>query len=319
MQQRPKTKISWRQAKDLPSKMLQPQVCPMGDTVFVGGGLGRDCMLDIYAYSISDDTWTTKVQAKTILFGMCVFKGELVTIGGGCEEGLTGKVFTLREKEGESNWVKALPPMRTERFALSVFTDNSTTIAACGGGTWVVGDESPQASSMVEVYCDVNNEWLRVRSLPRPCAAMSSTASNQTCYMFGDVHPGENTGPICAKLSDILNQNHDSTPKPEATENGIGTSDWHSLPPPPLTNTSLVATDSYLLAIGGCDDRDTSGKVHIFLKQSQKWWCLASGELPVSVESCGAAILESRKEVIVVGGEDSCGAHMDTVFIGNLL
>ncbi len=303
----------------MPSKMLHPQVVPKGDTVFVGGGLGRDCMLNIYAYSISDDSWRTLTKTNAILFGMCIFRGDLLTIGGGCEEGLTGKVYTLREEEGESNWEERLPPMQTERFSLSIFTDGNSTIAACGGGTWLIGKDNPHATSIVEVYSGESNVWFQAKPLPRPCAAMSSTTVGQTCYMFGNVDPNENQGPICAKMSEIMNPNRENSPKLEAANNGFGNSDWHNLAPLPFINTSVVATDSYLLAIGGCDDKNVSRSVHIFLKESQQWWRLAGGELPLSLDSCGTALLDSKEEVIVVGGEDSYGMNMDTVFMGNML
>ena len=299
--------------------MLQPQVVPMGDTVFVGGGLGKDCMLNIYAYSISKDAWRTMVKSNTILFGMCIFRGGLLTVGGGCEDGLTGKVYTLREREKEMDWDEVLPPMQTERFSLSVFTDNKSTIAACGGGTWTVGDDTPHASSIVEVYSGDSNSWSQARPLPRPCAAMSSTTFRNTCYMFGNVTPDENQGPIYAKLSDITNPNRENSPKPEAEKNGFGNSDWHNIAPPPFINTSVVAADSYLLAIGGCDDKNPTRSVHIYLKESQQWWRLAGGELPQPLEGCGTAVLESHEEIIVVGGEDPYGMDMDTVFVGNML
>ena len=276
-------------------------------------------MLNIYAYSIPNDTWRTLIKTNTILFGMCVFRGNLLTIGGGCEDGLTGKVFSLREQEPQSYWEESLPAMRTERFSLSVFTNSDSTIVACGGGTWMVGDDTPHASSIVEVYNGESNLWFQARALPRPCAAMSSTSFGQTCYLFGNVHPGENQSPISAKMSDIKNPDRVDSPVLESANNGFGNSDWHSLAPPPLSNTSVVATDSYLLAIGGCDDKVTSRAVHIFLKESQQWWRLAGGELPQSLESCGTAVLESREEIIVVGGEDSYGMHMDAIFIGNML
>lgn len=301
--------------------MIQPQVVPRGDTVFVGGGLGEDCMLSVYSYSISKDTWRTLVEAKAILFGMCIFRGELLTVGGGCEEGLTAKVYSLKEQDSDKMcWDEALPPMKSERFSLSVFTDGTSTIAACGGGTWIVGDATPHASSIVEVYSAESNSWFQARPLPRPCAAMSSTIFGNTCYMFGNVTPDENHCPIYANLSDIKKPNHaENFPKSEAKTNGLCNSDWHNIAPPPLMNTSVVVADSYLLAIGGSDENNPSQSVHIFLKDSQQWWRLAGGELPLPLDSCGTALLESHEEMIVVGGEDPYGMNMDTVFMGTML
>lgn len=305
----------------MPDKMLQPQVVPTKKRVYVGGGLGKTSMLSVFAYDIADDKWITLPQAKTILYGMCQFKNSIIAVGGGWETGMTGKVFKL--DESKEIWVEdSLPPMSTERFSLSLFSTD-TKIVACGGGIWMVGNVNPTPCTTVEVYSSETNTWHIARDLPRPCAAMSSTFIGHTCYMLGDVNPKEKLGPLYTDIRTVLkpesndNNDEDITPTPSVCSKSTLGCDWRLLPAPPVSNTSIVATSSYLLAIGGFH-RKTCKMVHIFLNDSKQWWRVAAGDLPQALESCGVTVLESG-EVMVVGGESSHDMFTDNAYIGNLL
>lgn len=307
--------------------MLQPQVVPTKDVVYVGGGLGNTCMLSMcaFAYNIAEDVWKTLPETPTALFGMCTFKNSLITIGGVCEDGITGKVYRLNE--AKERWEEFLPAMPTKRFSLSVFSVNSVFVA-CGGGIWGDGEDTPSPCNVVEVYRHESNTWFSASNLPRPSAAMSSTIIDGICYLLGDTEARRGCGPMYANITDI------ASPKGELNSNEISNLnlgdddslksstlrlDWHHFPPPPVANTSIVATHGYLLAIGGHTERGTVTGVHIYIKESQEWWKLAHGELPQGLEGCGLAVLDTTGEVMVVGGENSAGMFTDNVFIGNLL
>lgn len=295
--------------------MLRPQVVAIGSTVYVGGGLSKTSMLSIFAYNTSDCTWRTLPTSGVILFGMCSFQGHLITVGGGCEDGITGRVYTL-DKGGEETWSETLPSMSSERFSLSVFSSTDSFIVACGGGIWEVGKDSPTPCTTVEVYSSESRAWFPARDLPRPCAAMSGTLIENTCYLLGDVDPEERASPIL--YADIADFPSSSDNRRDSSKS-IPTLKWHHLPPPPVSNTSIVATKSYLLAIGGYDDGGTTHKVvYIYLKEQKQWYKLSRGDLPLAMESCGSTVLESG-EVMVVGGEDRNGMFTESAFIGNLL
>lgn len=338
--QRPQSNVRWKQLQSLPNKMLLPQVVPTKNTIYVGGGLGNTCQLSLqaFAYNIAEDTWRTLPETQTALFGMCIFQDSLVTVGGVCEEGITGKVYRLNEDR--KWWDNFLPNMPTKRFSLSIFSGNSEVLVACGGGTWRGGEDAPIPCSTVEVYSQERKIWLSATSLPRPCAAMSCTFAGQTYYLLGDTDPGEMHGPMYANFAEIMDPEGDSrSHKKEGNSKSHKKShpkvtkecsvichnsdafkiDWHHFPPPPVANTSIIATNSYLLAVGGHTDKGTVTAIHLYIKESQEWWQLAQGELPQGLEGCGLAVLDQTGEVIVVGGEDSSGMLTDSVFIGNLL
>ena len=328
--------------------MLLPQVVSTKDIVYVGGGLGNSCMLSVctFAYNIAENTWRTLAETHTALFGMCYFNDSLITVGGLGEDGITGKLYRLSETK--KWWTEFLPKMPTERFSLSVFSVNSVLVA-CGGGRWLEGDEDPTPCDVVEVYRHDSKTWSSAGCLPRPCAAMSSALAGNTFYMIGDTDPEELHGPIYAYFTEINNTKEgDSKSQKKLTEgdsksqkNGDSKShkisnmtkegsvesrdgdtlklEWHHFPPAPVANTSIIATESYILAIGGHTDRGTVTGIHIYIKETQEWWKLAQGDLPRGLEGCGLAVLDDTGEVMVVGGEDSAGAFTDNVFIGNLI
>lgn len=295
--------------------MLQPQVVPTADTVYVGGGLGNTCTYStfVFAYSIAADTWKVLPETDAALFGMCIFKKSLVTIGGVCGDGITGKVYRLDETKKE--WVEFLPAMPTGRFSLSVFSTDAILVA-CGGGRWGDGEDMPAPCSTVEVYREESNSWLSANMLPRPSASMSSTLIGSTCYLLGDGESEDRHGPMYADIAEIAGAKGSSV----SMKDGRLWLDWHHLPTPPVANTSIVATTSYLLAVGGNGGENdaVTAAVHLYIKEKQEWWKLASGELPQGLAGCGLAVLDNTGKVMVVGGEDSSG-YTDSVFIGNLL
>ena len=307
---RPRTNIDWKRVSNLPTKMLQPQVVATKDKVYAGGGLAKESMQKIFTYNIDSDNWTTLPETQAILFGLCIFKDELLTVGGGeCEAGITGKVYKLN-KGGV--WTESLPAMSISRFSHSVFTTD-LAIVACGGAVWKIGRSNPEPCTTVEVYQSETDNWFCARNLPRPCAAMSSTAIGNTCYLIGNLYPQDRSGPIYTDITNI------TIPQPSDDSLTAPKPHWHHLSPPPLLNTSIVATSSYLLAVGGCNKHGHSQRaVHIYTKKSKCWWRLAGGDLPVQLESPGIAMLESGK-LMVVGGEDVEGEFTDGVFIGNSL
>lgn len=294
--------------------MLQPQVVPTKDTVYVGGGLSKTCMLStcVFAYNIAEEKWKVLPEAETALFGMCIFKDSLVTIGGVCGDGITGKVYRL--DEAKQIWAEFFPAMPTSRFSLSAFSTDAIVIT-CGGGRWVEGDDMPTPCSTVEVYREESNSWLSAGILPRPSASMTSTLIGTTFYLLGDADSQDKHGPMYADIAEIasLKGSSDSLKESSLWMN------WHQLPPPPVANTSIVAASGYILAVGGQNENDTvTAAVHLYSKERGEWWKLAKGELPQGLEGCGLAMLDNTGKVMVVGGEDSAGFR-DSVFIGNLL
>jgi hypothetical protein len=285
----------------MPKRMLQPQVVSTKDYIYVGGGPTNSCTLFPYAfaYNIAKDTWKMLPNTPTVLFGMCYFQGSLVTVGGLQKHVTTDKVYSLKEEMGLCGWEEALPPMQTKRFAASVFPVNSILIA-CGGGEWIGMTQEAEPFSSVEVYRHETKTWSYAESLPKPGAAMPYTISGKTCYLLR--YSNEEEGPIYT--AEVPN-----------TEEAFKL-DWTTVCPPPIANSSIVATESYLLAIGG---EMKKKDIHIYIKETQEWMKLVHGALPQVARGCGLAVMETTGEVIVVGGEDSAGRFSNSVFIGKLL
>jgi len=178
--------------------MLHPQVAVTPTTVFVGGGVSEKGMLDIYAYDLCTQTWSTLPSNSVMVFGMCMFRDKLITVGGGTVQGLTSRAFSLDPRAEALEW-EEFAPMGCARMALTAVSSRNFVVAL-GGAVWVVGKKDPTPVKTTEVYHCSTKQWQRVRDIPYPCASMSSTVLNNVCYLMGDIEADERRKVLCVDL-----------------------------------------------------------------------------------------------------------------------
>ena len=190
--------IQWQAAPNLPSGMLHPQVAVTPTTVFVGGGVSKKGMLDIYAFDLRTQTWSTLPSNSVMVFGMCMFRETLITVGGGTAQGLTNKAFSLDPNSKILKW-EEFEPMGHARMALTAVSSRNFVVAL-GGAVWVVGKKDPTPVKTTEVYHSSTKQWQRVSDIPYPCASMSSTVHNDVCYLMGDIEADQRRKVLCVDL-----------------------------------------------------------------------------------------------------------------------
>ncbi len=164
--------------------------------------MSRTGMLDIYAYDFRSGSrnWRTLPCNNVMVFGMCMFRDRLMTVGGGTSEGLTDKVYSLDPSAATNmqEW-EEFEPMACARMALSAVS-SSNFIVALGGAVWVVGKKDPTPINTVEVYHASTKQWQQVSDIPYPCASMSTTVMNNVCYLMGDINTEERRKVLCVDL-----------------------------------------------------------------------------------------------------------------------
>ena len=296
----------------MPVKMSRMQVVVMGEKVYMGGGHTEDDedAYWVFQYNSSQDEWSHLPSHSAFFFAMAQFSGNLITVGGVKQDGVTGKVY--RFKEHSHKWEEFLKPMQTARFCLSVATTKSAIIAS--GGDIDVKDGKPVPCATVEVYSSETSQWHTADPLPLPCGAMTSVTIADTWYLLG----GEGTGDKNVNtvqytpLTTLLQKANLSSRKSTSR-----ISVWKTLPDTPLKSSAAASLSGNLLAIGGYSDKTpASPSVHIFIPLTNSWVRATTGNLPEPRHAC-TAVQQSSNRVLVVGGKDNQDKHTKTVFLGS--
>lgn len=289
-----------------------PQSVLMGRKVYVGGGATSPSDSDRYLVvhrDIERDGWFALPPCPVAYFGLGVFKGSLITVGGVSRTGgqITGNVYRYREKS--HNWEEYLVPLAVPRMQLSLVTTESALVT-CGGQIQSTGFE---IVNTVEVYTTETSQWYIADPLPVPYAVMSSAIIGDTCYLLGGSDkPGNSNRIVCGVSLSVLIR--------EATSPGRCTGDrsvWNTLPDTPLGHSSAVSVDGNLLAIGGITaDSCISKAVHVFEPASNSWKKMR-GDLLESVHSATAIALPGNK-VLVCGGYATGKNKLKSVYLGSI-
>ena len=263
----------------------------------------------VFQYNLSQDEWSYLPSHSAFFFAMAQFSGILITVGGVMQDGVTGKVYRLKERSHK--WEEFLKPMPTARFCLSLATTKAAIVAS--GGDIDVKDGKPVPCATVEVYSSETSQWHTADSLPVPCGAMTSVTIADTWYLLGGDGTGDEdvTSVQCTPLTTLLQKAKPSSRKSSRM------SVWKTLPDTPLKSSAAASLSGNLLAIGGYSDKTSSSpSVHIFLPLTNSWVRATTGNLPAPRHACTAVQLSSSR-VLVVGGKDNQDMHTKTVFLGS--
>ena len=278
----------------------------MRDKVCVGGGVTPDsssCDHQVFQYHCREDRWDSLPRCPVRYFAMTLFLDSLIVVGGRLLNGaITGKVHTFTEKGNK--WKKKLPPMPTARFFSSVVATSAIMITA---GGWT----SPHTDcATVEVYSGDSNQWHSADPLPSPCAFMTSTIINNTCYFFGGIK-----GKLGTK--DCFHASVDSLREKVAQPTHHLESVWISSPNTPLNCSAATSLKGFLVAVGGKND-DGVMFPSLYVLHNDTWIQLNNGNLPTPRGACTAASI-SPDQMVVIGGWDETGHRSNTAWIGTVV
>lgn len=254
-----------------------------------------------------NDSWSFHSKCKAMNSTLAVVEGKLVTIGGHSysqsEIDYHKNLYTLLDKNWQTDY---LPPMQEARDSVVAVTNGKALIVAGGCAT---GKRSVSGSplTVVEVLCIDTKQWQYASSLPHPLYHASITTFGDKLYILGPRGPKGLKYVWTCKLTDLCLSKK-------------GTSIWtvHNFP---TLNSTCVAFDGHLLAIGGLNadhtpsgtdgtpsadhaprgaDHAPSDVVYCFDEDSNQWNIL--GHLLVPRDRCFAAVLSNK--LFVIGGKN---------------
>jgi len=291
--------------------MDSAQAVVMGEKIYVGGGATKkdNDRYHGFQYGISSDEWSCLPPHPVKSFAMAQFTGNLITVGGCVQHRRhsTGKVYRFKEESQE--WEEFLKPMPTARHRLSVSTTQSTIIAS--GGATVT---NRVICTTVEVYSSKSSQWYTANPLPAPYYFMYSVTIADTCYLLGGADSDHKAVAIVLYASHTSLVQKATSPTHQPASH---TSVWRTLTDTPLIASTAVCLSGSLLAVGGLDTKTVLPAINIFLRFTNSWVRITTGDLPQPRYSCTAVQLSSNT-TIVIGGEDNQNNHTKTVFIGTV-
>ena len=307
----PLSKLKWERCADIPVKKFRMQAVAMGDEVYVGGGTVRRnaSQTDLKAvlkYNHVKDEWTRLPDHRVVVFGLCQFQGELLSVGGLPND----PTNVYRYSTADRKWVESLKPMPTRRTYPTLLT-TASAIIVCGG----FQPEGNVVSSTVEVYSSTTSQWHSADPL-QPCYLMSSVTISGCGFLLGGVGANQQATKslLCVDMTTLINRATSPTRRHDTT------SPWKTLPDTPLTRSTAATLSGSLLAVGGWDDasRASQSTVHVFIRSTNSWVKLPSGDLPV--ENYVAAMVQlSNNRVMVIGGKDKENMDTNTCYIGSVV
>ncbi len=292
----PQTKLQWRRCADLAVGMWGAQSVQVGGKVYVGAGYtsSEDDGYLVFQYDPERDGWATLPPCHVKWFALGQFQGHIITVGGVVHKGYYTTNKLHRYKEESQEWEEFLLPMPTARWLLSVITTQSAIIA-CGGV-----DSTGKKCATVEVYTVKAGQWHAADPLPIPCYQMTTVTITDTCYLLGGADNPSNPTRcfLSAPISPLIAK---ATSPLHWLASIFNTSLWKILQDTPLKFSTAACLSGCLLAVGGCDDRNSSA-VHMFHPQTNSWARMTSCDLPVAVKQSTAVQLPDNK-LLVCGGE----------------
>ena len=304
----PQCKPKWRKGADLPVEMVRPHLVKIRDNLYCGGGsTGRiDTVKLVYEYNTIMDTWSPLPPCPTYQHGLSELNGKLVSIGGVEADAhlstITNKLYEFQDSE----WVAALPPMHTARFALSAFTYN-THLFACGGVTRWTSAKQHTCTTTVEMLNSETGQWTTLAPLPFALRSMSVSISGERCYLIGGEHQGVVVRKACSAPLPLLIESA-SQPFPSSAV-------WEVFPDSPLSGSSVAELGGCVLALGGMTLASVvSTNVYLYSRNSKSWRRITAVNLPIASYWSTSATL-AGESIVVVGGRENSKKRLHTVYI----
>ncbi len=265
--------------------------------VYIGGGaasLDRE-RRTVIVYDPERDSYDTLAAYTFKWFSMAVVNNQLVLVGGKDErtDKMTNKLGAWNEQS--KRWTHPLPPMTTACHSPSVATHDRWLVVIGGSNDYI-------HFSKVEILDTTElRRWYHAASLPQQLScALPATVGNM-CYILGGYTgdrgtPSKKVFSVCLDdlISDAVSQSASASAPPTP-------SPWQSLPDAPLEQSTGLAFNGSLLAVGGWSS--SSSPIYHYQPSSRIW--VKAGELPSgqSGRTCTCIILPSG-DLFIAGGLD---------------
>ena len=188
--------ISWKSGESLKTTLFQGQSVVVGDKMYYGGGVADDEVHKyiVYCYHPKLDIWTKVSGLPVKSFGLGVFKGELVVVGGitmGGEK--SKKVYTYDERA--NSWISVIPDMPTSRVYPAVLSLPSALVIAGG-------------ENSIGIYTEEAGWYWSNQPLTSSCTDVTLAVAGSNCYVLAGNHTKELLQSDWFPLSQYVSTDH---------------------------------------------------------------------------------------------------------------
>ena len=277
-----------------------PQAVVFKEKLYIGGwnASSDERRQTVVVYDPKQDSHDTLPPYRYQYFAMVVVNNQLVLVGGWDIENIkeTDKLGVWNEHS--SSWTHSLPSLTTGCYRPSVATHNKwlVVMGGCVGRT---------LHSKVQVLDTMDSrQWYEAAPLPQPCTPPLPAIIGNMCYLLGGYmysngfKPSKKVFSVC--LDDLISQAI-SLPASAASAPPNMPSPWRSLPDSPLTESTALAFNGALLAIGGDSSMSTCTAIYHYQPSSRSW--IEAEDLPSKLSSqCTCVVLPSGDLYVIGGG-----------------
>ena len=253
------------------------------EKVYIGGGWASSDreMQTVMVYDPKQDSYDTlpPYTMSCKWFSMAVVNNQLVLVGGRDIQTrkVTNKLGVWNEQS--KRWTHPLPPMTTACHSPSVATHNNRWLVVMGGY------DGKTHLSRVEILDTDSTQWYHAASLPRPLSHSLPAIIGNMCYLLGGYTKESASKKVFSMcLDDLISQ---AVSQPASASAPPTPSPWQSLPDIPLHNSTALAFNGALLAVGGAGSR----AIYHYQPSSRSW--VKAGELPSRRSDCTCTVLPS--------------------------
>ena len=256
--------------------------------MYVGGGIASSNRegQTVVVYDPKQDSYDTLLPYTCKYFSMAIVNNQLVLVGGReiQTDKKTNKLGVWNEQS--RRWTHPLPPLTTACTSPSVTTRNNRWLLVMGGY------DGKSCLSRVEILDTTEpGQWYHAASPPQPCSHALPAIIGSMCYLLGGFTrggaPSKKVFSVC--LDDLISQAVSQLASASAPPTP---SPWQSLPNTPLTQSTALAFNGALLAVGGLMGSFSESKAIYHYQPSSRSW-IKAGELPVGRSRCTCTVLPS--------------------------
>ena len=276
----------------MPRTMLYPQSVTVDTAVYIAG---RDSGV-ILKYDPHTNELTKLPHYQYCYFTITELTNQLVVVGG-CDMSTfppqTSKTLSVYSPPQRS-WKHPYPPMNTTRYWPAVSTYHQCLVVAGG-----IDDFCTDLATVEILDTSVSHsQWLSATGLSVSCYRMSAAIIHGTLYLLG--------GSLGKQVFSVSLSALTQTDKPPQQ--------WSTLPDALLEDSTAIAVNGYLLAVGGSHGRQGSSVIHVYDQKKNAWNKV--GDLPTERSYCACCLSPSR-EILVAGGLDCKGwtSRMDVAAV----
>ena len=234
----------------------------------------------VHKFDIATSLWSKMKSFPYRKCSLTIIKDLPVVIGGYGLRGCSNSLFSFTGEPGK--WTKIFAPMPTARANPSAIVIGESLFVIGGEDT----HERPLAA--VELMNTETHQWHILVPLPEPLVNASIVACNSQIFVLGGrgrMNKASKSVYTCSLESLLSNQ----------------LNVWQKIANLPLSESTCVSLHGQVLAIGGIDATNQSGKSVYMHEQATNSWKAIAGEMLSERHSCFVAVLPDN-QLMVVGG-----------------